>query len=126
MGPVRGTRPEGKQFFVHLKDTKTDLTFTAYCQNLIPAYGGAANDEKEKSSLILSLYLFEELLRQTVPADCRLEMKIDFPKSAGNVIEDAEFKEHPQRYRATYIIGSKDGTPYLEIKPPPGQEEDEL
>jgi Zn-dependent protease len=109
-------------FLYTLKDTETGHVFTAYCQVLIPAYGGAAKSEEEKESLIPSLFLFEQLLRRTVPADCRLEMEIDFSGSVENGIDEIEFKEHPERYRSTYIMGSKNGTPYLEIKSLPGQE----
>jgi hypothetical protein len=113
-------------FLYTLKDTKTNLIFTAYCQDLVPAYGGTAKGEKEKASLIPSLYLLEQLLQKTAPADCRLEIEIDFSKFGGSVSDEDEYRNQPQRYRATYIMGSQNGVPYLEIKLPPGLEEDEL
>jgi len=107
-------------FLYTLKDKKTNLLFTAYCHSFIPAYGayrGYGKDIKEKKKLLSSLVIFDKLLQKTVPVDCDIEIDIDFSRFGDNVIDEKEYRAHPERYKATYKIGSQKGVPYVEIKP---------
>jgi hypothetical protein len=107
-------------FLYTLKDKKTNLLFTAYCHSFIPAYGayrGYGKNIKEKKELLPSLVIFDKLLQKTRPADCDIEIDIDFSKFGDNVIDEKEYQENPERYKATYKIGSKNGVPYVEITP---------
>jgi Zn-dependent protease len=107
-------------FLYTLKDKKTNLLFTAYCHSFIPAYGayhGYGKNIKEKKELLTSLVIFDRLLQKTGPVDCDIEIDIDFSKFGDNVIDEKEYQENPERYKATYKIGSKNGVPYIEITP---------
>ena len=107
-------------FLYTLKDKETNLLFTAYCHSFIPAYGayrGYGKNIKDKKTLLPSLVLFDRLLQKTGPVDCDIEIDIDFSKFGDNVIDEEEYQEYPERYKATYKIGSKNGVPYIEISP---------
>jgi Zn-dependent protease len=107
-------------FLYTLKDKETNLLFTAYCHSFIPAYGayrGYGKNIKDKKTLLPSLVLFDKLLQKTGPVDCDIEIDIDFSKFGDNVIDEKEYQAHPERYKATYKIGSKNGVPYIEITP---------
>jgi Zn-dependent protease len=107
-------------FVYTLKDKETNLLFTAYCHSFIPAYGayrGYGKNIKDKKTLLPSLVLFDKLLQKTGPVDCDIEIEIDFSKFGDNVIDEKECQAHPERYKATYKIGSKNGVPYIEITP---------
>jgi Zn-dependent protease len=107
-------------FLYTLKDKETNLLFTAYCHSFIPAYGayrGYGKNIKDKKTLLPSLVLFDRLLQKTGPVDCDIEIDIDFSKFGDNVIDEKEYQAHPERYKATYKIGSKNGVPYIEITP---------
>jgi Zn-dependent protease len=103
-------------FVYTLRDKKTGFLFTAYCATLMPAYGGFGGNEREKSELIPSLYLFEELLKKTKPVDCHIEIDIDFSKFRDNTGDEEEFQDFPGEYKARYKIGSKDGVPYIQLQ----------
>jgi Zn-dependent protease len=102
-------------FVYTLRDKKTGFIFTAYCFSFFPAFG---SNEREKSKLILSLYLFNKLLEETEPVDCHVEIAIDFSKFPDNVIDEEEYRKHPEIYKATFKIGSKDGIPFTLIHQP--------
>lgn len=107
-------------FLYTLKDKKTNLLFTAYCHSFIPAYGayhGYGKSIKEKKELLPTLVIFDRLLQKTGPADCDIEIDIDFSKFGDNVIDEKEYQQHPEQYKARYKIGSKNGVPYVEITP---------
>lgn len=106
-------------FLYTLKDKQTNLIFTAYCHYFVPAYGSYKryNRDKEMKKALPSLALFDQLLQQTDPVDCQIEIDVDFSKFSDNVIDEEEYQQHPQHYKATYKIGSQQGVPYIEIKP---------
>lgn len=115
-------------FLYTLKDKETNLLFTAYCHSFIPAYGtyrGYGNNMKEKKELLPSLVMFDKLLQKTAPVDCDIEIDIDFSKFGDNVIDEGKYQADPERYKATYKIGSQKGVPYLEIKPRNEKKEEE-
>jgi Zn-dependent protease len=106
-------------FLYTLKDKKTNLIFTAYCNYFVPAYGAYKRykSDKEMKKVLPSLALFNQLLQQTDPVDCDIEIDIDFSNFSDNVIDEEEHQENPEHYKATYKIGSQKGVPYIEIKP---------
>jgi Zn-dependent protease len=105
-------------FLYTLKDKKTNLIFTAYCHYFVPAFGAYKKykSEKEMKKVLSSLVLFDQLLQQTDPVDCQIEIDIDFSKFNDNVIDEEEYRQYPEQYKATYKIGSQKGVPYIEIK----------
>ena len=106
-------------FLYTLKDKKNNLIFTAYCHYFVPAYGAYKKykSDKKMKKVLPSLALFNQLLQQTDPVDCQIEIEVDFSKFSDNVIEEEEYQQHPEQYKATYKIGSQEGVPYIEIKP---------
>lgn len=105
-------------FLYTLKDKKTNLIFTAYCHFFIPVYGAYKRYESDKEikKVLPSLVHFDQLLQQTDPLDCQIEIDIDFSKFSDNVIDEEEYRRYPEQYKATYRIGSQKGIPYIEIK----------
>jgi hypothetical protein len=102
-------------FVYTLRDKKTNFIFTTYCSSFFPAFG---SNEREKSKLILSLYRFNKLLEETDPKDCHIEIDVDFSKFPDNVIDEEEYRKHPEIYKAKFKIGSKDGIPFTRIYQP--------
>ncbi len=102
-------------FVYTLRDKKTNFIFTAYCSSFLPAF---ASNEKEKSKLILSLYLFSRLLEKTEPVDCQIEIDVDFSRFSDNVIDEEEYRKNPGIYKARFKIGSKNGMPFTRIYQP--------
>jgi Zn-dependent protease len=106
-------------FLYTLKDKKTNIIFTAYCHYFVPAYGAYKryDSEKEMKKVLPSLAFFNQLLQQTDPVDCHIEIDVDFSKFSDNVVDEEEYQQQPEQYKATYKIGSQKGVPYFESKP---------
>lgn len=107
-------------FLYILKDKKNNLIFMAYCDHLIPAYGIYEDillSDNVKKKILPSLLLFEKLLQNTGPVDCDISIDIDFSKFSDDVIDEEDYHQYTERYKATYKIGSKNGIPYIEVIP---------
>lgn len=87
-GPPEEIHYEG--FTYTLKDTVTDLVFSAYSAGSGPAYGGHHQNIDE---LLPILDIFDELLSETILADCEVEFETDF---------------------GIYRTGARDGIPFGE------------
>ena len=73
-----------------IKDTESDVIFTAYCAGSGPAYGGKTEDFDKLEKIISD---FELLLSTTPIADCEIEVENDF---------------------GTFKYGAKNGKTYIE------------
>jgi Zn-dependent protease len=100
-------------FSYTLKDKKSGLVFTIFCNNaVVLTFGGY---EKDTEDLLPVLYLFHKLLKRTEPADCQLEIDMD---ETLLVYFDPEYdskKETDLRigHKIPVIIGWKNGQPIM-------------
>lgn len=95
-------------FAYTILDIETGTILVAYCKDLVPCY---LNDNLGDNGVLASIGLFEKKLRQTVPADCELDIHLDYSKEDEERRQNGEMIEYESS--AEYKLGSIEGKPYI-------------
>lgn len=105
-----------------LLDLESDRIITAYCTNMVSAYG---SNEGDRHEAIQAINMLHALLNRTAPADCEWEMTVDYSKFQSELEEIQGSSQQNQDVQTeieeipvlTYKLGSKNGKPYMTILP---------
>jgi Zn-dependent protease len=100
-------------FAYTIQDQQTGVIITAHCVSLVPLF---LSDNMKEEGFIATLYLFEQFLQQTPPADCELDITLDYSKYNREMVEtDGDIEAVPITH---YKIGSKEGKPFQQVAGP--------
>ncbi|MCP5051732.1 MAG: hypothetical protein GY940_31490, partial [bacterium] len=98
-------------FAYTIQDQRTGVIITAYCANLTPVY---LSENFRDEGVMDALYILEKKLQQTTPADCELDIHLDYSKMVEQYEQTNETGEEMETTIAHYKLGAKDGKPFLE------------
>jgi hypothetical protein len=106
-------------FSYTFKDQTSGFVITLHCQNLVPVYFSKHLSDEGFAAV---LYLFEKHLQRIPPADCEMDITLDYSKYRDE-IDDYEYEADMEPI-SHYKIGAKEGKPFLKYQQPANQEKD--
>jgi len=101
-------------FSYTLKDENSGHIFRASLENSNIVFRGKA---EEKEELLQTIYLLEELLKQTAPVDCEVEIHMDYSEMEWEDIDEESSQEYPATQEEILKMGFGNGRPFIDNIP---------